>query len=238
MTMTAATAVAAFETVGSILVVAMFIVPPATAYLLTNRYGLMCVFAILLSVLAAGIGHLSAITIPTWFGFSGTSTAGAMAVSAGVLFLVAWIASPTQGMVMQLWNRSSVRLLVLCEDILGVLWRLEERGQVELLPIQLSEAIGVSPRRVRVALFVLQKRDSVTKSVSRWSLTEVGRVKATTLVRSHRLWEVYLDKHFPQDKHQLHHSASRLEHVTTQAMKLTLGNADIDPHGSPVPDDE
>ena len=37
MTMTAVTTVAAFETVGSILVIAMLIVPPATAYLLTDR---------------------------------------------------------------------------------------------------------------------------------------------------------------------------------------------------------
>ena len=58
MTMTAATAVAAFETVGSILVVAMFIVPPATAYLLTNRYGGMFILAIGLSIIAAALGHV------------------------------------------------------------------------------------------------------------------------------------------------------------------------------------
>ena len=49
MTMTAATAVAAFESVGSILVVAMFIVPPATAYLLTDRYGVLLFVSVLVA---------------------------------------------------------------------------------------------------------------------------------------------------------------------------------------------
>ena len=238
MTMTAATAVAAFETVGSILVVAMFIVPPATAYLLTNRYGMMFILAIGLSILAAGLGHVSAITVPTWFGFSGTSTAGAMAVATGFLFICAWVASPTQGVLAKLWHRASMRLRVIREDILGVLWRLEERGQQQLDALQLSEAIGATRWMVLVALRGLQKKDSITREEAHWSLTERGRIRATKLVRAHRLWEIYLDKHFPQDSHQLHQSAERLEHVTTPSMHSSLGDAKEDPHGSRVPGDE
>ena len=238
MTMTAATAVAAFETVGSILVVAMFIVPPATAYLLTNRFSMMFILAIFLSVLAAIIGHISAITIPTWFGFSGTSTAGAMAVATGALFLVAWVVSPLDGMLVRMWHLFSTRLHVVREDILGVLWRLEERGQKELLPVQLSEAIGTTPFLVKISLQLLQKRNVVSKTKLFWSLTDCGRKQAAAIVRSHRLWEVYLDKHFPQDVHQLHQSAERLEHITTPEMQVKLGNAKEDPHGSQVPADE
>jgi manganese/zinc/iron transport system permease protein len=238
MTMTATTAVAAFETVGSILVVAMFIVPPATAYLFTNRYGSMFVLALCFAVFSAFLGHLGAITIPTWFGFSGTSTAGAMAVATGVLFAFAWLASPSQGMVAKFWHRCSVKMLVLREDILGVLWRVEERGKSTLLPKQLAEAVGSSSVLVRVALAGLQKRSAVTKRAASWALTEVGRTRATKLIRSHRLWEVYLDTHFPQDSHQLHESAERLEHITTPEMQSMLGDAREDPHGSHVPNDE
>lgn len=238
MTMTAATAVAAFETVGSILVVAMFIVPPATAYLCTNKYGPMLVLALCFAVIAAFLGHLGAITIPLWFGFSGTSTAGAMAVATGVLFVFAWFASPSQGMVAKLWHRSSVKMLVLREDILGVLWRVEERGQSTLLPRQLAEAVGAPSILVRAALAGLHKSRAVTKREASWSLTEIGRSRATKLVRTHRLWEVYLDSHFPQDSHQLHESAERLEHITTPEMQSMLGDAREDPHGSHVPEDE
>ena len=237
MTMTAATAVAAFETVGSILVVAMFIVPPATAYLLTNRYGMMFALAIGISIASAVLGHISAITVPTWFGFSGTSTAGAMAVATGVLFFVAWVASPSQGIVAKQWHRISVRLLVLREDILGILWRLEERGESTVLPEQLSEAIGSPRLLISFALIGLQKKNAVTKINLHWSLTTSGRDSATKLVRAHRLWEVCLDAHYPQDSNQLHQTAERLEHVTTPEMQSMLGDAKEDPHGSRVPDD-
>jgi manganese/zinc/iron transport system permease protein len=238
MTMTAATAVAAFETVGSILVVAMFIVPSATAYLLTNRYGILFMLSIGLSVIAAVLGHLSAITIPTWFGFSGTSTAGAMAVATGILFMCAWVVSPNHGIVMKMWHRLSVRLLVIREDILGVLWRLEERGQMKLLATQLSEAIGTTRFMIWLGLYGLWRGNAVSRDDSSWALTSDGRIRATKLIRSHRLWEVYLDKHYPQDSHQLHESAERLEHITTPEMRSMLGDAKEDPHGMQVPDDE
>ena len=113
MTMTAVTAVAAFESVGSILVVAMFIVPPATAYLLTDKYWLLMVIALVVACLSSVLGHLGAITIPTWFGFSGTVTSGAMAVAAGILFLIAWICSPRHGLVALVVNRLVVKIKIL-----------------------------------------------------------------------------------------------------------------------------
>jgi Mn-dependent DtxR family transcriptional regulator len=83
----------------------------------------------------------------------------------------------------------------------------------------------------------MRRKDVIKKNATCWSLTEAGRSKATKLVRAHRLWEVYLDNHFPQDAHQLHYSAERLEHVTTQEMQSRLGDAKKDPHGSKVPDE-
>ena len=86
-----------------------------------------------------------------------------------------------------------------------------------------------------VAMFSLKKTGAVQNNEGVVQLTKDGRAKASSIVRTHRLWEVYLDKHFPQDTYQLHHSASRLEHVTTEVMQQELGAATHDPHGSEVP---
>ena len=88
MILVAVTAVASFQTVGSVLVVAMMIVPPATAYLLTDRLSTMIWLSCLLGGLAAVTGHFAAIILPHWFGFGSTSTSGMMAVMAGLLFFV------------------------------------------------------------------------------------------------------------------------------------------------------
>jgi manganese/zinc/iron transport system permease protein len=89
MTQVAVTTVAAFEAVGSILVIAMLIVPAATAQLLTRRLAPMLWCSALIGVLAAGLGHLLALKVPGWLGYASTSTAGMMAVALGLLFLVA-----------------------------------------------------------------------------------------------------------------------------------------------------
>ncbi len=238
MTMTATTAVAAFETVGSILVVAMFIVPPATAYLITDRYSMIFILALLFAIASAGIGHLSAITVPTWFGYSGTTTAGAMAVATGVLFFVAWMFSPKQGFISKLFHNAKTRAHILREDVLGLLWRAEERCSGILEPKDFPHLFGVSSKKMHRTLRLLLKQGAIQRVNSSWTLTSEGRSRAARLIRSHRLWEVYLDKHFPQDTHQLHHAAERLEHITTSQMREKLGNAEVDPHGSSVPDDE
>ncbi|MFQ6008290.1 MAG: metal ABC transporter permease [Candidatus Zixiibacteriota bacterium] len=93
MTMVSLTVVAAFESVGAILVVAMLIIPGATAYLLTRRLRLMLILSVLVGVTCAVGGFYGA-------SLFNTSIAGFMAVAGGLVFAlvvlvvkVGWIAS-------------------------------------------------------------------------------------------------------------------------------------------------
>lgn len=90
MAFTSITSVGAFESVGAILVVAMLIVPPNTAYLLCDRLSLML-------VLSVGFGVLSALGGYGLGTLLDGSVAGAMAVVSGALFLLAALFSPTHG---------------------------------------------------------------------------------------------------------------------------------------------
>jgi manganese/zinc/iron transport system permease protein len=105
MTMVAVTTVASFEAVGSIIVIAMLIVPPATALLLTRRLVPAMVIAAAVAVVAAFLGHLAAMTVPTWLGFEkNTTSSGMMATAVGGLFLLAWLFSPSDGLISR-WLR-------------------------------------------------------------------------------------------------------------------------------------
>ncbi|MFW5683146.1 MAG: metal ABC transporter permease [Phycisphaeraceae bacterium] len=88
MVVVAITTVAAFEAIGSILVIAMLIVPAATALLLVHRLAWVIVVSLLFAIASAGLGHLAAIGVPPMFGFVDTTTAGSMATVAGVLFAI------------------------------------------------------------------------------------------------------------------------------------------------------
>ena len=108
MTLVALTTVAAFEVVGSIIVIAMLIVPAAAAHLLTDRLGVMVVISVLLAVLSAVLGHVSALLVPGWFGFESTSTSGMMAVMAGLLFAMVFLFAPRYGFVTTEFLRARV----------------------------------------------------------------------------------------------------------------------------------
>ena len=105
MTLVAVTTVAAFESVGSIIVIAMLIVPPATALLLTHRLLPMLLLSAA-AVLAAVTGHLGAIVVPRWFGFESTTSSGMIALASGLIFLLAWLFSPSQGIVARRFRRA------------------------------------------------------------------------------------------------------------------------------------
>jgi manganese/zinc/iron transport system permease protein len=108
MTMVAVTTVAAFEAVGSIIVIAMLIVPAATAHLLTDRLGSMLALSCLIGAAGAALGHVFSITVPAWFGFRDTSTSGMMAVALGLLFVLAALFGPRHGWLGRRLNRRRV----------------------------------------------------------------------------------------------------------------------------------
>lgn len=109
MAMVAVTTVASFEVVGSIIVIAMLVVPGATAYLLTDRLSVMLVISAIVGVLSAFLGHWGAIVVPPVFGFEDpASTSGSMAVAVGLLFLLTWIFSPRHGLIRRLIHRFQV----------------------------------------------------------------------------------------------------------------------------------
>ncbi|KHF36373.1 Manganese transport system membrane protein MntB [Paenibacillus sp. P1XP2] len=86
--------VASFESVGAILVVGMLVVPPATAYLLTEKLGRMIVYSVLIGCASSVIGYFAASMLDA-------SIAGSMISIAGGIFLIALLFSPSHGVVLR-----------------------------------------------------------------------------------------------------------------------------------------
>lgn len=239
----ALTTVASFEAVGSILVIAMLIVPGATAWLITDRLARMLGLSVVFAVIAAILGHVSAITVPTWFGFTDTNTSGMMAATAGVIFIIVMLVGPRQGVFSRLLNRRHVRQRIVREDMLGALYRLhtaDEREPATL--VGLATVLQTPTSRLRAAAGRLQRQGLVELRGEEMRLTEAGRQQGADLVRSHRLWERYLHDHGPVEPTRLHTIAHQLEHITDANMQERLsaaaGHPSHDPHGREVPPSE
>jgi len=93
--MLALTAVVSLQVVGVILVVAMLVIPGATAYLLTDRFSRMLLIAPGISATCAVVG----IYVSYWID---AASGGLVVVTQGLLFLLVYLLSPRHGLLAKL----------------------------------------------------------------------------------------------------------------------------------------
>ena len=124
MALVSLVAVGAFDAVGSILVIAFFIIPPAAAYLLTDRLSLMLLLSPLIGAAGAFFGYDLArgqlfgllplgdgiAALNRLFGLRlaeqwNSSISASMVLMMFVLFLLAWVGSPRYGLIATLIRR-------------------------------------------------------------------------------------------------------------------------------------
>jgi manganese/zinc/iron transport system permease protein len=222
---TAVVTVASFEAVGAIIVVAMLVVPAATAELLTSTLVGLMLLATGLAVTASCGGYVLAWQLET-------NAAGMIASVLGGGYGLAILFSP-EGILARVAASSRLRWRVVCEDVLAAAWRAEEAG----LPDPAATRSGAA----EVAAWWLKRRGRL---VPGGGLSPQGRLEAEMVVRSHRLWETWLGRHVRLPLDHLHPPAEWIEHYLGAEMRQRLeqemaasaaGPAEADPHGSTIP---
>ncbi|HEX2838281.1 MAG TPA: metal ABC transporter permease [Phycisphaerales bacterium] len=225
MALVAGTSVAAFEAVGSILVVAMLVGPGATAFLLTQRLGRMLWIAVAVGVACAAVGTVAAVWLDT-------SYAGAISVALGGAFALALVFSPREGLVVQQVRRLRLALKVRREDILGTLVRMAESGERER---EHAGRLAVLNRGLgRVAAWQLVRRGLVAGG----ALTGAGEAEGRRVLAAHRLWETFLATEVGLPVDHVHDPSERFEHFVSGEMERelrVLHAAGVDPQGRPIP---
>ncbi|MGV8870947.1 MAG: metal ABC transporter permease [Rhodococcus sp. (in: high G+C Gram-positive bacteria)] len=98
LTLLALTTVVALQAVGVILVVAMLITPGASAYLLTHSFGRMLALAPIISVGCALVGIYASFYLDV-------SSGGSVVLTQGLVFVLAYLFSPSQGIVTRTLRR-------------------------------------------------------------------------------------------------------------------------------------
>ena len=94
-TMLSAACVAALQTVGTILVIAMVVTPGATAYLLTDKFGRLIVIAIALGSITSGVGAYASF-------FLDANPGGLIVALQTLIFLSAFVFAPKYGVIKRL----------------------------------------------------------------------------------------------------------------------------------------
>lgn len=223
--------VASLQAVGIALVIAMVITPPATAFLLTRRFGPMMILAVVFGIVAA-VGGLY---LSYYFDISSGAT---MVLVSVFLFILTVLLSPQEGLLWQWLRRRRRSFQVAVEDSLKILheW---SREDVQAGEEALAREMQIAPTQARRIVGHLLRTGLAQRTGSGIALNEEGLTKARALVRTHRLWERFLTDEGGRPWDTVHAEAHGLEHYTSEDVRehlaQRLGHPEWDPHGAPIP---
>lgn len=165
MTVASVTTVGAFDAVGAILVVALMIAPPATAYLLTTNLKKMLALACFFGVFAAVSGYWAANALDA-------SIAGSIATMLGLLFFVVYLFAPDKGLIAVLYRERQQRIEV---SLITFILHLKNHSDVAERHVNhLQEHINWQKVRSRTVLNLALKNNLITIDNDVVSLTEKG----------------------------------------------------------------
>jgi len=167
------TAVGAFDAVGSILVVALMVAPPAAAYMLTHRLGTMLWVSGVLGAVSAVGGYWMA----RWLD---ASIAGSMATMAGVVFLVVLSVAPERGLIAKARQRSRQRQLFARDMLLIHLYHHEglPEADQECRAEHLQDHLGWERDFAVMAIRSAKRSGYVLDDGGLMTLSEAGREQA------------------------------------------------------------
>lgn len=165
MSVSSVTTVGAFDAVGAILVVALMIAPPASAYLLTKDLKKMLVLSVVFGVFSAISGY--------WFAhWLDASIAGSITTVLGLLFLLVYLFAPSKGVIAVMYREKQQRTEV---SLLTFLLHLKNHDEEEERHVNhLNEHINWQKVRSKTVLDLALKNNMIIINKNIVSLTPKG----------------------------------------------------------------
>lgn len=126
------------------------------------------------------------------------------------------------------------------ENYLKAIFKISERSQKSASTNSIAHHLGTSAASVTDMVKKLAEKKYVQYERYKGALlTASGRKVATSLIRKHRLWEVFLVKNLRFSWDQVHEIAEELEHIQSEELIMRLDAfldyPKFDPHGDPIP---
>lgn len=127
------------------------------------------------------------------------------------------------------------------ENYLKAIFSLSEMVKSTISTNDIAQKLNTKASSVTDMIKKLAEKKLVDyKKYQGTSLTELGRTTAISIVRNHRLWEVFLVEKLNFSWDEVHEIAEQLEHVKseklTEKLDAFLEFPTHDPHGDPIPD--
>ena len=234
-TLTVLTVAIGIQAVGVVLMSALLIAPASAARYWTNKLSLMLVIAGFFGLFSGVFG----VIVST---FKEAMPTGPWIVTILFLFTILTLLFAPKKCWFSIKKLNDFnKFKIMEENLLKVFYQYLEEGKEELEVMDILEKRPVDTSDLETVLSRLQKKGLLHKKDQSYQLTINGNVEAMRIVRSHRLWELYLTQRMKFKDDHIHGSAETIEHLITPEIELELlKELDFpkeDPHNKTIPYD-
>lgn len=127
------------------------------------------------------------------------------------------------------------------ENYLKAIYKIGETGGGYITTNDIARQMQTSAASVTDMLKKLSKKKLIRYRKYRGlTLSESGKKIALTVIRKHRLWEMFLVKVLKFRWDEVHEVAEQLEHIRSEKLIRSIDRflryPKVDPHGDPIPD--
>lgn len=128
------------------------------------------------------------------------------------------------------------------ENYLKAIYKLLERGSSRITTNSIASAVETAPASVSDMIRKLAEKKLLNYAKYQGvTLTALGKKSAISVIRKHRLWELFLVDKLGFNWGEVHVIAEQLEHIQSESLVKRLyeflGKPKWDPHGDPIPDE-
>ncbi len=204
--------------VGIVMIVALLIIPGAAARFWTDRLSVMLLLAGGIGLGSGVIGTALSATLPSPASSlsRGWPTGPMIVLTAAACFVFSMLLAPRRGVVSRVFRRVRMRIKTSSQHLLRAAYELREVNGDRLEWWRPEELLAL--RRVPRWSLVLQlglarRAGDVERVERRWRLTDAGVAEAERVVRTHRLWELYLIEFADIAPDHVDRDADEIEHV-------------------------
>lgn len=218
MTMVVLLTVIGLQAVGLILVIALLIIPPASARFWSDNLATMAWLSAAFGAVAGGTGAVLSALAPKW-------PAGAVIVLANsAFFALSFTFGSARGLLVRVRAQRKLNRKIARQHLLRAMEEYTEEFGEKLVPWDfLLQERSWTPRALKKELERAEADELLTRQGEQsFGLTAKGEAKADRVVRNHRLWEMYLITHADIAPCHVDRDADMVEHILEPAVIAEL----------------
>jgi len=221
------------QAVGVVLMSALLITPAACAKFWTNKIIPMAILAVVISGASGVLGSAISYT------YNGMPTGPWIVVVVSLFAFISAFIGSKNGLLKKHLQRNKNNTKILRENTIKLFFNPTTLGETRYNFEDIFAKSKMQRATLKKGLNLLKSDKLITVSNDIFTTTNLGIEEAKTIVRKHRLWELYISRFMHLQPDHVHDDAEGIEHVITpeieRELEKELDFPTKDPHDSDIP---